>query len=164
MLLTTQHSKFSPQTWHLVTLIYDGRADGWADKQTCHATCSYCQAKGLMGGCYLRRPPIVFPAGPPFPLGWACTRFYTQTHTCPHFGRTQTDTATLSETGGCLTESPDRQMMGAYPSYCHIHASRSSLFTFLIPFSPQKLPMDHQKSAVPTPPTHTQNTNKSFGF
>lgn len=87
----------------------DRREDGQTDRQTCLTTCSYCQAKGLMGGCYLWRPPIVFPAGPPFPLGWACTRSYTHKHTCPHFGRTHTDPATLSETGGCSTASPNRQ-------------------------------------------------------
>lgn len=34
-----------------------------------------------MSPCYLRRPPIVFPAGPPIPLGWVYTQSYTHTNT-----------------------------------------------------------------------------------
>lgn len=118
----------------------DGQPGGQTDRQTCLATCSclkgYCQAKGLMGGCYLWWPPIVFPAGPPFPLGWVCTHSYTHTNT--HMATFWKDSHRYSNTQRQedvgLQAQTDRQMLGAYSS--HIHASCSSLFTLVIPSSP----------------------------
>lgn len=66
------------------------------------------------------------------------TLLHTHKHTHAHIlkGLTQIQQHSQRQEDVRLQAQTDRQMMDAYPSHRHIHASCSSLFTFVIPSSP----------------------------